>query len=570
MFTPIAGPIPVSYTDSHTCASTPLGSYGPFEHSGTLFCLDSGDRNPGFINVWSKSLSTPGGAWTKEADPPSGVALANPGGIYFDGSKIWYLAPISGGFQLTYFDCATLAWTSVGGTAGSNIYTSQPYQVLPMPDGSTLIFATNSTTNPGKIGFYRVDTGGTWSSFQIMHDELTSLGGIGGIAVAVNDGVGNTAHVMYVDGNAGTPTALNVYYRKVFADNSISAEQSVGSSSILNISVGYYHHGSQALLSGSPAIISGGRMFVAQTITYGPGFTNAGEASAWVSTALDDTTTNPSSWAHSTIFTVDLAGADSGPLFSTQFVEITGVLNACSHYYVYDASSIILADKLWASPWTGSAWDTGEALFNFQETIPTLPTGLPGGPGGVGWGGSPGNEAISPSVYQLSNGHIGVMADYGISDPGGHYTTSGFNISYYTEYEELSVLPDPHMYYAFENEEDNTCVFFGGYDQNLSHTNYGAIWFVEEKPLLGWTYRDRYWSYTELDFYAPSTPGDDQLGFYPQVVIDKDSPTGYLLFFQGDLGIVGALFTTGIFVMRYPIVAMGGAGSCSQNYGYIS
>ena len=100
--------------------------------------------------------------------------------------------------------------------------------------------------------------------------------------------------------------------------------------------------------------------------------------------------------------------------------------------------------------------------------------------------------------------------------------------------------------FAFEDWDGHTSIFFTGFDQFLSDTDYGAIWNLREDGDGSWTYRNRYWSSNELPF-----PGaTDQFSYRGMVVLDSTSPTGYLLAMLADVGSSAA--STAIAVLRYP------------------
>lgn len=427
----VANPTPVFYSTTTLNVVSGQGYYGPFVYGANVFALFRGGNyaSPTF-SVWSKVLATPSSSWTQQAQPPTFAAGNTAGDTYFDGTKIWYLAQATGtgDFKLLNFNCNTLAWTQVGSHAGGAIWVLQISAILPMPDGTTLVFATNSGTTT--IGFFRVSAVGAWSAFVNMH--LETGGGPtskSGIVAVVNNGVGNTAHVMYADSHGAG--GISLYYRKVFADNSMSVEQTV-TTGLLNIaSIGLT--GGSGALSGATSTIFNNQMFVTQ-ISTNPPPTFIASTSAWTSSALDDTVNNPTTWTLNLVYTDANPDSvnDSDKNLGGQFIVSGGNLYGLTAWYLYDVGSNIIRDQLVQARWNGATWNTATILSDFQSPYPTLPAGKICAVDGQGWGG--GNEAIFASATGFSNGDIGILVDYGITDPGGgNCPLNGFNISYYEE-----------------------------------------------------------------------------------------------------------------------------------------
>jgi hypothetical protein len=218
-----------------------------------------------------------------------------------------------------------------------------------------------------------------------------------------NDGVSAVAHVIYEDFVTGTGELL--YYRKVFGDNSFSAEQLIASGAQGNI--GYQVPALRA--TGTTATIYGNQMLVAQTIKNG----YPASSSAWVSSALDETMTNPASWTLIPGYVIP-NDTDSQSMEATEFglsgtlrllvnfnnsdpanyfIETTAPgadLYLYSHGYKYDVHGHIVADAIWAAHWNGTSFDAATEVVDFfpgpsgsgdpggafvsVEYVPLLPT----------------------------------------------------------------------------------------------------------------------------------------------------------------------------------------------------
>lgn len=107
--------------------------------------------------------------------------------------------------------------------------------------------------------------------------------------------------------------------------------------------------------------------------------------------------------------------------------------------------------------------------------------------------------------------------------------------------------------YAFEDSDGQMAIFFTGFDQFQSDTDFGAIWNLKQDRDGTWTYRNRY-------YYVNAVPitgnQDDEFIQRGIVVPDITSPTGFLLAFAADLGST-PVDKTGVFLLHYPVPAAG-------------
>lgn len=389
------------------------GYYGPYVVGSTVFAVLRGASGG---EVWSKPIS--GDTWTKQADSPLTEVGQSPGDTYFDGSTIWYLARNGSDNQLLTFNCLSLNWAVASDPGGSSLWSLNFIVIQPLLDGDVLVFGTQAVSKD--MGYYKI-SGGSWGSFTVFRSAVGPFATSSGIIGVAIDQSSGTVHFMYADGN-GTP---GYFYRKrLMAGGTLSSEQSVSIGSF-NSSIGLFGGGSS--FSGVTTAIRDNKLFVIKTKR--PSFPTEAGSTVLVSSALDDTTTNPTSWSVVTGFGIPqdtdsqiVIGAEFGFSDTLRLMADYGVYpigEDCSsasnnsyyseistthdfylytHGYKYDASSNIVEDKLWASKWNGTLFEAGAVAIDFQSPFPS--DGNVCGPGGQGWGG--GNEAAFTSVqYEL-------------------------------------------------------------------------------------------------------------------------------------------------------------------------
>lgn len=126
----------------------------------------------------------------------------------------------------------------------------------------------------------------------------------------------------------------------------------------------------------------------------------------------------------------------------------------------------------------------------------------------------------------------------------------------------FSTFPDGM--FAFEDLDGSDVVFFTGFDQYLSDTDYGAIWMVRNpRDGSGWTYRDRHYHDVAVPMYSGGV-GSDQFLYFPCVIPDASVPTGYRLFFLGNPGDGRDYPAASIMTVLYPSLPQSLSISCNN------
>lgn len=371
--------------------------HGPWEEGSRLFTASRTNDNRsltvfggcGFIYYANKYSGPP--HWTRAT---SGYPATNINYFYQNaqphkvGSTIYCLAynTSNSKYSIGQFDCTTLSYAARGAEASLSISTSAPICVRKLANGDVLVFATGSG---GSAGFYRYSSG-SWSSF-------VSLSAGNQIVGVVDDGSLSVAHALVL-----TNANLDVSYRKVFADNSLTSVAVVApglaSSWIGMVSTQPY---------GNTYDIFNGRFFVAHG--------DFDALKCLVSdSALDDTATNPTFTSIGSF--APPASADPSGFASFQPQLNVAITNESDLYLVgpansYDVDGAVLTDKVYTAHWNGSGFDTLIEAADFKANPPTAEPGdtLPD---------SSSQYSHFHSIHGLSDGNFGTVCDF-LDDIGG-------------------------------------------------------------------------------------------------------------------------------------------------------
>lgn len=389
------------------------GSFGPFGYNGRVFEVlwQAGIFGSSSTFVASQEGYDGPPNWTVETSGyPTGFEFNNrAASCFFDGQRIWSCGTeLSTGNSFIFaFDCATRTYSQFSATGlVSPFSTLVPWIVQSMPDGSVLMLGAKTTTG---LGFYRC-TSGAWSPFISVRVDASHTNQTYALAVN-NDGVGNTVHLYYKSDST-------FYYRKVFADNSMTLE-SVQSG--VSGGVGY-----DIFAQGAQSIIVGGRMFIAVV-------SSRTAVNALVSVPLDDTTTNESFTFMTPVVTVppspDPAGFD-------QIVDVAMVVSSGSAWLIVSALQLdtggnTLGDSIYASQYASGVWTAQTNVADFVANPPIVPPPFTSVPPGSQFEHFSGGNG-------LPNGNVGFGANFWTYFDGAELDC----LHFYTEI-QLSGAPPP-------------------------------------------------------------------------------------------------------------------------------
>lgn len=107
--------------------------------------------------------------------------------------------------------------------------------------------------------------------------------------------------------------------------------------------------------------------------------------------------------------------------------------------------------------------------------------------------------------------------------------------------------------YGVEGLDGSDVIFFTGFDQYFSDTDYGAFWKVQNKhDGNGWSFRDRFYSAVTIPMYPPVV-GSDQFTYWQVVFPDNNAVSGYQIAFQGNPGNNGTSnIQNSMMLLQYP------------------